>query len=179
MARENQLNQATHCVVEYQVTDTIHPPVCMLITHCRLADAFNMAIPRRNSEWLRSVDGNHGVLVIIHAVGERIECMKEASRLSVLHQPRCNVYGYDKRGQRGVIACSNGQTYRTQMEAAEALGIDQGAISRVLRGAARSTSGLTFSYVTSVGAGVTQAPNVTEPYAGTVGLDGGMIDDDD
>lgn len=147
IGQRSEFNDATYCVVEYQLNALPNPPICMMIVSCPLDHAFRFIVPERNSEWKRVVTPEHGILITIHAIGLKMDCDREARNMTAAKQPRCNLYGVDTRYQRKHIRCSNGEVYQTQQEAATALGIDQGAVSRVLRGAARSAKGYKFTYV--------------------------------
>lgn len=138
------------CVVEYMINDGQGgPPEPMLITAVRLVDAYTFAEASRNSEWRKYVTPDHGVIVQIHVIGTRQECVTEANKM-IMHRnprPRGNVYGYNSFSLARKIQCSNGQVYENQAEAARLLDVNQGAISRNLSGGLKQVKGYIFTYV--------------------------------
>ena len=91
------------------------------------------------------------VMVRIMATGSDRREIKRAA-VARIHQleptPRCNKFGYNVTGQQQPIKCSNGEVYKSQKEAAEALGMSQGLISKHLAGDATHAKGFTFTYIT-------------------------------
>lgn len=168
-AQMNQMTNATYCVVSYQRINGTAPPTLMMITACPLSQAFNMTVPGRNAYWRSVMTPETGVIVEVHKIGTKQECNIDAtSRMARAPvKPECMRWTVAARGTR-LIACSNGQTYRDQSEAADALGVSQSAISQCLRGHMATVRGETLMYA-----------DQPEPYAGAVGLDGGMIDDEE
>jgi hypothetical protein len=138
------------CVAEYSVIDQTGalPPVSMIITATKLRDVFTFAEVSRNSEWRKCVTAEHAVLVTVTLIGDRPTCQREANRAVMARnpRPRCNMYGFNSFSLARPILCSNGETYQNQAEAARILDLNQGAISRHLKGELRSVKGYTFIY---------------------------------
>lgn len=147
VAQVNQFTKATWCTVEYQVIfDLSAPPTVMMITACRLDKAFQMTTPAINSVWKQYVLPEHGVIVVIHHTGTRAECLVEANKLSLSKRPIC-IMGANQSISRPMIQCDDGRTWRTQVEAAEALGTTQSAVSMALRGLSATVAGHRLAYV--------------------------------
>lgn len=137
------------CVVEYMITDGHGgPPEPMLITACRLVDAYTFADANRNSEWRKYATPAHGAVAQVHAIGTRQECQQHATKMIMGRnpRPRGNVYGFNSFSLARPLECSNGQEYPNQAEAARMLNLNQGAISRHLKGELRTVKGYTFTY---------------------------------
>ena len=147
----NQMDQfaKSWCVVEYMVADgTPTPPVVVFITATKLSDAFSFSEATRNSEWRRIIRPEYNVAVMITAVGSKAECQIEANKrvMATIPRPRCNLHGYNAFATTRALICSNGQEYESQSDAAKQLGINQGAISRQLKGELNSVAGYVFTY---------------------------------
>lgn len=146
MARCNELTIATWCVVEYQVMFSEGPPTLMMITSCRLDQAFHMRHPLNNSVWREHVRPEHPVIVNIHAIGTKVECNKLASKLTIERNPRC-IIGQDSRYNRKRIQADDGRIFDTQQDVADAIGASQAAVSLHLRGGTRAVRGVVLTYV--------------------------------
>jgi len=136
------------CVAEYSVIDDTGalPPTIMMIMAVKLRDAFTFADVGRNSEWRKCVTPQHAVMVRVFMIGDRATCQTEANRrvMASKPRPRCNMYGFDSFSHVRTLLCSNGEEYANQVEAARALNLHQGAISRHLKGELRAVKGYTF-----------------------------------
>ena len=147
--------QASHCIVEYGLMIAGAPPRTMLIEVCKLSDVFLMVEARRNSEWRKLIARPDINAVTIHVrhMGDKAEC--ESLRGRMLYDlikagdtPACNAYGTNMNNRAQAIACSNGETYRTQSDAAERTGVTQSAVSQCCAGKLKSVKGLVFWRVT-------------------------------
>lgn len=143
------------CVYRHQYPSVDgQPPVILYINACRLTDVFEMNEARNNSDWA-TVYANGGAIMLeilsVHATAG--EAQSTAHRLikSMNPFPRCNLHGYNMHRSARPILCSNGVTYKTQSEAASALRINQGNLSKHLRepDVLKSVGGYTFKYVES------------------------------
>lgn len=138
------------CVYEHSIkaSDPTAPPKVIYINACKLNDVFRMSEAHNNSEWARLTTFNPLIMIRITAVTtDRAEAMKEAQKQIRSHNPMpdCNLRGYNMFGRSNAILCSNGKEYPNQLEAANALGLSQSAISQQLRGKLKSVKGYTFS----------------------------------
>lgn len=139
-----------YCIFEHlMVMEPGQPPVVIYVNICKLIEVFKLTISRQNSEWVRLTSINPKIMVRIVATGEdRQEMMRNAMKhaRSFNPMPICNLRGFKIRGGNGIIKCSNGMEYRTQMEASTATGCSQSAISKCLRGDIAQVGGLVFTY---------------------------------
>lgn len=127
------------CVAEYST-----PIGRLFVTATKLSQALLLIEPSKNPAWQQMVQDDTPITVRIIMVGTREQCYVEANR----QEPAwCNLAAQGSK--RPLIQCSNGETYRTQQEAANALGLDQGAISAQLNGRLRTVKGYTFTYINS------------------------------
>lgn len=136
------------CVYEH----TIHAPGhdktdVVYVSWCRLAEVYGLLYAKRNSEWasLTATPGTY-VYVRIVATGTEADCRNEAMKRATTLRPRpvCNLKGIDTTLVKRRIACSNGQTYASQTEAARILSLPQGMLSRHLSGQLKHVKGLKF-----------------------------------
>jgi hypothetical protein len=138
------------CVYEHWlVIKPGEPPQIIYVGACRLPEVFDMRNARNNSDWsaIFQVDREIMLSIIMTTPDQR-----EAMNFSIRHakglpeMPRCNLHGFNMFGQSRRLLCSNGQEYTNQTEAAKVLGLNQGAISRHLKGHLQSVKGLVFTY---------------------------------
>ena len=131
------------CAVDYWVNGK-----SVFITATMLRDAFTMAYAQRNSEWRNVVDLDATVTVIILTIGTQNDCIDYANETLFKRdvKPHCNAKGHDQATRARRIACNNGEVYESQLAACRALGLNQGAVSRQLRGELRSVKGYVFCY---------------------------------
>jgi hypothetical protein len=134
------------CIFEHWTADEMGALVLQFIGACRLTDAFKTATARSNTEWCKLMKPETSLYIRITAIGDKSECLRDAARQVSNAPPRCNLYGLNLHGSQRRIKCSNGQTYDTQQQAAEALNVSQSAISAHLNGRGRAVGGYTFSY---------------------------------
>jgi hypothetical protein len=136
----------TWCVYEHRMQGS--PPPLVYIGACLLRDLWTAPDARRNTAWVKLVTIDTPLLISVTHIGTISECLNARASAIATHRPVCNVTGRDISTTARLIRCSNGQTYRTQQEAAETLGISQSAISKVLRRVPHhvSVQGYTFSY---------------------------------
>jgi len=137
------------CVAEYFMNMPDQLGASLMITAAKLSEVFMFIECNRNSEWRKLVKPDSRILTMIYGIGEKHDCMREASRLIISRgpsMPRCNLYGGNSMGTSRAIECSNGETYATQSEAAETLGLSQSHISRHLKGLCRDVRGFKFSF---------------------------------
>lgn len=137
------------CAFEHQATlEPGKPPAVILVGACKLVDVYRLTEGKTNSDWHALFARGGHVLVRIIATGERTDIIRYAQRhaFSFPTMPRCNLRGFNVRGANRAVRCSNGETYKTQRDAAKALGVSQSAISQHLDGKLTSVRGLTFDY---------------------------------
>lgn len=140
------------CVYEHYIRSNdptgAQPPTLIYIGACRLRDVFKLTDAGRNSEWRKIVTPETPLMISIVETGGRIEMQRSVgNRCRQLPSfPRCNLFGHDAFGIQKAIVCSNGKTYASQIEAARSLNLDQGAISKHMRGELRTVKGFTFAY---------------------------------
>lgn len=143
-------NAEPWCVYEHHVAlEAGQPPQVIHVGACRLIDAFRLGDARQNTEWQAIFEhGGHVLVRIVSTTDNRMEAIQAArAHLATFNpMPRCNMHGYNARGTARPVRCSNGITYRTQSEAANALGITQSAVSQHLAGHIKSAGGFTFEY---------------------------------
>lgn len=137
----------TWCVYELRVPGPEIAPI--YVNACKLKDVFHLKDAHDNSEWVRMYKDGGAIMIHIIAVSDD---RNEAMRAAIEHcksynpMPRCNLHGYNLKSVNRPILCSNGVTYSTQAEASTALGVNQGNISRCLRGQLRTVGGYSFTY---------------------------------
>jgi hypothetical protein len=138
-------------VIMHTNPDPAAPPEIIYVDCCKLSQLFTLAKAQGNSEFARMTKGNvPGVIRLLKITDDQAEGNREAFRLIRQSNPRCNLHGYNMTGQKGrPLVCNNGQIYGNQSEAAKALGISQGAISRHLRGELKQVNGFRFEYATT------------------------------
>lgn len=140
----------TWAVVEYSVfdVDAPHGKRLIYILGCKLSVVTSLAEPARNSEWNKIVSDATYLYINVCFIGEKFAALREASnRVRALSpRPHCNARGYSLNNVSRPIVCSNGITYPSQIEAARALGINQGQLSRHLSGELQHVKCLTFAY---------------------------------
>jgi hypothetical protein len=138
------------CVYEHWITVTAgEPPELIYVGACRLSEVFDMRQAKNNSDWtaIMAVDREIMLTIIMTTPDQR-----EAMNASIRHtktrptMPRCNLHGFNMFGQSRRLLCSNGEQYENQTIAARTLGLNQGAISRHLKGELQSVKGYTFTY---------------------------------
>jgi hypothetical protein len=144
-------SRETWCVFEHQaVLKQGEPPETILIGACRLQDVYSLTDGKTNSEWQNMFLQGGQVLVRIVATSlNRADAFRVAGEhvRDTKPTPRCNLKGYNLRGQRRPVIClNNGKRYETQLDAASELGIHASAISRMLRGNASTAQGYKFAY---------------------------------
>lgn len=139
------------CAFEHLATFSPNePPEVILVGVSALHEVFQMTDGRRNSEWNRIFYNGGQIMLRIYAVSEdKAELIRWATRRVQEIKPRCNVVGFNLRGAAQRVTCSNGVTYDSQKDAAQALGIDASAISRHLRGYTSHVAGYTFIFATT------------------------------
>ena len=141
------------CVYEHQVVMTEgEPPQVIMIGTCRLTEVYKLVDGKRNTEWGKIFRNGGSVLVRIRATSDdKREAYRYAQDLLRDSNPRplCNLKGYNARMMGRRIECvNNGQTYRSQSEAAQALGLHQSSISRHMNGELEHAGGYRFVYCT-------------------------------
>jgi hypothetical protein len=133
--------QKDYASVSYSTSD---PFAVIWIGTVKLHDIYKFIEPGKNNQWRHHVMIETEIVVTVHYIGSKIECQIECGKLVVKHKPICNLTGHSHSKR---IKCSNGSTYVSQIEAAQALGINQGAISSMLNGRSASASGYYFHYI--------------------------------
>ncbi len=135
--------------------DPTKPPEIIYVDCCKLSQLFTLAKAQSNSEFARLARGNAPAMIrVLKITDDQAEGNREAFRIIRQTNPHCNVHGYNMTGQKGrPLLCNNGQLYANQSEAAKALGISQGAISRHLRGDLKAVNGFRFEYATTTDLG--------------------------
>lgn len=138
------------CAFEHQaVLETGAPPQVILVSACRLVDVYKLVEGRTNSDWSAMFRNGGHVLVRIIATGDKIDIIRHAQRhaRSLQPTPRCNLRGINIKGGRRAVRCiQTDEVYPTQLAAAEALGVSQGAISQHLDGKIASVGGYILEY---------------------------------
>lgn len=136
----------TWAVIQYMINSDQpnQPPIIFAIVACPWPDTVTMVEASKNSEWQKYVTKDRPVLAEVLFTGTKIECMQAASRFVVQREPHCQRFGAQMSHRTARLMCSNGQTYATQSEAAQLLGLNQGAISQHLKGKLRHVKGYTF-----------------------------------
>lgn len=140
---------ALWCAFEHlAVLEPGAPPSVIFVSACRLIDVYRLVEGRTNSDWASLFDRGGAVMVRIVATGEQIEIIRFARShvMAMQPMPRCNLKGFNVRGQQRAVRCSNGVTYRTQREASLALGVSQSAISQHLAGKLTTVRGYMFEF---------------------------------
>jgi hypothetical protein len=138
------------CAYEHQAVLTEGaPPQVIFVSACRLCDVYKLNEGKTNSDW-HSIFYNGGhVLVRIIATGDKADIIRHAQKYarSLQPTPRCNLHGFSIKGGRRAIRCHQTDiVYPSQLAAAEALGLSQGAISQHLDGKISNLNGMTFEY---------------------------------
>jgi hypothetical protein len=133
--------QKDYATVSYATCD---PFAVIWIGVVKLHDVYKFIEPSKNNQWRTHVSPHTEIIVTVHCTGSKIDCQVHAGKLIVQHKPVCNMTGHSHSRR---VACSNGIIYATQSEAAQALGINQGAISSVLNGRLKSAGGHYFHYI--------------------------------
>lgn len=113
---------------------------------CRLNDVFTLNDARQNSAWQTATASDQPLTVSVVALGTKQEMMRTAAHRVKTMRPYANIHGLNHRGFQRKISCSNGQTYQSQIEAAQILGISQSQISRHMNGEFRHVRGLVFKW---------------------------------
>ncbi len=138
------------CLFEHSIiVNQGEPPQVIYVGTCRLRDVYKLIEARRNSEWRRIVTDRTPLFLRILQTGDKGEMIRaSASQVRTYPAfPRCNLVGHDAFAMTKALICSNGETYKSQADAADSLGVSQSAISRHLRGEVRHVRGYTFAYV--------------------------------
>jgi hypothetical protein len=126
------------------------PPVLIYIGAETLLKTLSIRQPRANSDFAQIFAVDRPLMLRIISIHDDAMEAREAAVLHVKAQPfvpRCNSLGFALNGQTRRIHCSNGKTYGSQKEAAESLGINQGAISQHMNGRLKAVRGYTFTFV--------------------------------
>lgn len=137
------------CVYEHHVVlEEGAPPTMILVGACKLNEVFNMTDGKTNSEWAKVfANGGKLLLRIVAVADDKPEAVRHAQGIMRDKQPICNLRGFDLKTQRNAIKClTNGRRYNSQSEAANDLGINQGQLSRHLRGTGKHVNGFVFAY---------------------------------
>ena len=159
---DSKLARDVWCVFEHQaVLKQGDPPEIILVGASKLTDVFRLSDGRSNSEWVSIFSGGGQVLVRIIAL---LPTKGEARKFAVQHMsalrpmPRCNLIGYNLRGNTRAIYCiNNRKTYQTQTEAGNDLDIHPSAISRQMRGELQHANGYKFIYASDANDGALPA----------------------
>lgn len=124
------------------------PPTVIMVGACKLSEVYNMSAAKANSEWKRIFARGGKVMVRIVATGpDKHHCYVHATKLMKQYAPVCNLNGHNLKHTRKSIRCiNNGRVYNTQAEAARDLGLDQGSVSKHMRGMAHTVQGFMFEY---------------------------------
>lgn len=125
------------------------PPECILVGVCKLIDVYKLIDGKTNSEWTRIFKSGGQVMVrVVKTVSKKHEGLVEARRhmLSLPKVPICNHNGYAMFGGMRRIISSTGETYNSQAEAANALGVTGPAVSRHMNGFSHHVRGVTLRY---------------------------------
>lgn len=133
------------CVYEvWRDTQLLYIGTCKFTLFGQLPDA------QSNSAFMEMVKRDEPLNIRIVATGNRADCYNHRMRLarSLPELPPCNKFGATGRFT-GIICEQDGQTYKTQAQAAKAYGISQGNLSAHLRGRPgyNSVGGRTFRRV--------------------------------
>lgn len=141
------------CAYEHHV-----PPQIVYVNTCKLTDLFKLADARDNSEWFKMFANGGGIMIHLLLITDSRHRAVEtaiARAKSLTPMPRCNLHGWNMKTSARPILCSNGKTYSTQREAADELKLDQGNLSKHLRGELKTVGGYTFAYASP------EAENIT------------------
>lgn len=107
-------------------------------------DVWAMRTPSRNTEW-HKVRENVGSAMLL-AIGTKEECERECSRViaqRTTRPPHCNANG----AVTNRIRClETGQLFHNAAEAVRVMGLNQGNLSKHLRGKLASVGGFKFEY---------------------------------
>jgi hypothetical protein len=125
------------------------PPHIIYVNACKLIDVFKLAEARDNSEWFRMFANGGAMMIHLLLITDSRHRAVEtaiARAKSLPTMPRCNLHGWNMKTAARPILCSNGKTYSTQREAADDLHLDQGNLSKHLRGKLKNVGGYTFAY---------------------------------
>lgn len=141
---------AAWCVREVIFREHIDAPWQMLMLDvCELRNGHLFGKMQYNKAWREHVKADMAVMINITNIGDPVSCRRERDRrLSTMDpKPYGNSVHTITTHRRAMIVCSNGQIYANQMAAAVALGLNQGQISRHLRGELKHVKGITFKYL--------------------------------
>ena len=139
----------TLCVYEHYIGGGDTEQI-IFVNVCSLVDVHKLTDARINTEWARIFTGGGSVGVRVLATGMDRRALLHWARqyMDRIGTPRCNEMGYNRFNQLQQIRCvNNGKVYNSQNEAAEDLGLSQGAISRHLRGQLSRVKGHIFEMV--------------------------------
>jgi hypothetical protein len=147
--RTDQFNKQWCMYEHWMFDDTAQADVLLYVGLCRLSEVFHFHDARRNSEWMKRVQPSTTLTIRIAMTGTRKECTDQ--RGIYIHalptRPICNMIGFDVVGTSpGIICNETNVRYASQVEACEALGLNQGRLSSHLAGkpGAVSLNGYTF-----------------------------------
>lgn len=90
---------------------------------------------KHNRAFLMMVDQSTPISIVVKYLGERLGCYNQRGVMlrTLANPPECNRYVSARAGT--VIKCNeDGKTYRSQQEAAQAYGMNQGNLSNHLAG---------------------------------------------
>lgn len=144
--------RSTYAVVEhYQPGKDGSPPRCVFVAQCKLMNVYDLTYAKTNSRWVE-IFGEGGPLIIriVHVTRNKLEAARVCAARRDAHNPRpeCNLIGLVMFRKMRVIKChTDGQIYRTQADAAAALGVKQATVSLHLRGLLLSCGGHLLEYV--------------------------------
>lgn len=169
----NNVNNFTNLYAVYE--HVLADGKVIFINLCRLTEVFTLKQARDNSEWRKLFANGGGMFInIIHTTNDEIEGRNFASkRIAELgYRPHCNLYGHDLRVHNRRIRCSNGEIYNSQSDAARALGLHQGNLSKHMKGFSKTIGGYWFEYVDDdkpIPPPLAQQPPA-DPYPGYTGI---------
>lgn len=119
----------------YIVYEVWRDDVLIYIGTCKFTAFAQLPDAQSNSMFMREVNGRDPLNIRIVAIGTKTDCYNDRARRAraLPELPMCNKYGQTGRFT-GVLCETDGKTYRSQSEAAQAYGISQGNLSSHLRG---------------------------------------------
>lgn len=142
---------SVYCVAELSRLDLSNQEMKVIFVYVeRLADLYRLFKLNRNEVWRTMIADDDMLSMKIISTGNMNHCMMSADKHknALGYVPICNQAAYRIFATTKLpIKCSNGKIYKSQSEAARAIGVAQSHISRCLSGKQKSVNGFTFAYV--------------------------------
>lgn len=127
------------------------PPECVYLFTAPFKDAFTTSVALGNTKWSELFNKPGGCEILVRIIA-RTKTQRDANHICVNRlrempkRPICNAQGMTLAGRARQIVAEDGRWWRTQMEAAEALGVSQSTIAAHLSGRQASVRGLRLTY---------------------------------